>query len=47
MNQRRGGGDAAGEKAELWIIPGARHVEAMFLYPEEYQTQMFTFFGNP
>ena len=35
---------ASGEKAELWIIDGTRHVEAMFLYPEEYQTKMVDFF---
>jgi len=35
---------SAGNSAEIWIIPGARHVEAMFLYPEEYQTRMVTFF---
>ncbi len=37
---------AAGENAELWIIPGARHVEAMFLYPEEYQGRMAAFFNE-
>ncbi len=37
---------AAGPNAELWIIEGTRHVEAMFLYPEEYQTRMVAFFEN-
>jgi fermentation-respiration switch protein FrsA (DUF1100 family) len=35
---------SAGDNAELWIILGARHVEAMFLYPEEYQAEMVNFF---
>jgi dipeptidyl aminopeptidase/acylaminoacyl peptidase len=35
---------AAGENAELWIIDGTRHVEAMFIYPEEYQARMVAFF---
>ena len=37
---------ASGENAELWIIEGTRHVEAMFLYPEEYQAKMVAFFES-
>ena len=37
---------ASGTNAELWIIEGTRHVEAMFLYPKEYQTRMTSFFEN-
>lgn len=35
---------SAGPNADIWIILGARHVEAMFLYPEEYQARMLAFF---
>lgn len=35
---------AAGENADIWIIDGTRHVEAMFIYPEEYQARMVDFF---
>ena len=37
---------ASGENAELWIIDGTRHVEAMFIYPEEYQAKMVDFFNR-
>ncbi len=36
--------EASGENAELWIIIGSRHVEGMFLYPEEYERTMVNFF---
>ena len=37
---------ATGETAELWIIEGTHHVEAMFLYPEEYKKRMVAFFDE-
>lgn len=37
---------ASGENAELWIIDGTRHVEGMFIYPEEYQERMVNFFNR-
>lgn len=37
---------AAGENADIWIIDGTRHVEAMFVYPEEYQVKMVDFFNQ-
>ena len=37
---------ATGEQAQLWIIEGARHVEAMFIYPEEYTAKMVAFFED-
>lgn len=36
--------DAAGKSAELWIIDGTRHVEGMFVYPNEYQKRLIAFF---
>ncbi len=36
--------DAAGKSAELWIIDGTRHVEGMFVHPEEYQKRLIAFF---
>jgi len=36
--------DAAGASADLWIIEGTRHVEAMFVYPDEYQKRLVAFF---
>jgi fermentation-respiration switch protein FrsA (DUF1100 family) len=38
--------DAAGDSAELWIMDGARHVEGMFLHPEEYEERLVMFFEN-
>lgn len=37
--------EASGEGAELWIIEGTRHVEAMFIYPDEYAQRMVNFFS--
>lgn len=36
--------EAAGSSAQLWIIDGTRHVEGMFVYPEEYQSRLVAFF---
>ena len=36
--------DAAGASAQLWIIDGTRHVEGMFVYPDEYQRRLTVFF---
>jgi uncharacterized protein len=36
--------DASGDNADIWIIDGTYHVEGMFVYPEEYQQRMVTFF---
>ncbi len=38
--------EATDSAADLWIIEGARHVEAMFLYPEEYAGKMIAFFDE-
>ena len=37
--------EASGQAAGLWIIDGTRHVEAMFVYPEEYAQRMVDFFN--
>jgi fermentation-respiration switch protein FrsA (DUF1100 family) len=36
--------DAAGKSAGLWIIDGTRHVEGMFVHPDEYQKRLIAFF---
>jgi uncharacterized protein len=36
--------NAAGENAELWIIDGTEHIEAMFRFPDEYDQRLNTFF---
>jgi dipeptidyl aminopeptidase/acylaminoacyl peptidase len=33
-----------GERWELWVVPGAGHVEAMFLHPDEYEQKLIAFF---
>ena len=38
--------EATGEQAQLWIVEGTRHVEAMFVYPEEYAARMVAFFED-
>ena len=34
----------AGARVETWFIPGAEHVEAMFLHPGEYERRLVGFF---
>jgi uncharacterized protein len=36
--------NAAGENAELWIVDGTEHIEAMFRYPDEYNQRLNAFF---
>jgi uncharacterized protein len=38
--------EASGQAADLWIIADMRHVEAMFVYPEEYQARLIEFFDQ-
>lgn len=38
--------EASGKTASLWIVDGPRHVETMFIYPEEYQKRLVAFFEN-
>jgi fermentation-respiration switch protein FrsA (DUF1100 family) len=38
--------NAAGENAELWIVEGTEHVEAMFRYPDEYNERLNAFFDS-
>ena len=38
--------EATDKTAELWIIEGTHHVEAMFVYPEEYAARMVAFFDE-
>jgi fermentation-respiration switch protein FrsA (DUF1100 family) len=35
---------AAGGKAEMWVVPGADHVQAYALHPDEYVNRLITFF---
>jgi dipeptidyl aminopeptidase/acylaminoacyl peptidase len=35
-----------GANWELWVVPGAGHVEAMFLHPDEYEQRLAGFFGS-
>jgi dipeptidyl aminopeptidase/acylaminoacyl peptidase len=35
-----------GGRAEMWIVPGAHHTEAMFLYPDEYERRLTAFFRS-
>lgn len=37
--------EASGGTADLWIVDGTRHVEAMFIYPDEYARRMVAFFN--
>jgi fermentation-respiration switch protein FrsA (DUF1100 family) len=34
---------AAAENAELWVVPGAAHGEAIRIYPEEYENRIVSF----
>lgn len=36
--------EASNKSAELWIVEGTRHAEAMFVYPDEYRTRLVAFF---
>lgn len=38
--------DATGKTADLWIIDGTRHAEAMFVYPGEYEKRLTAFFSK-
>jgi len=38
--------EASGQNAEMWIVEGTRHVEAMFVYPDEYAKRMVGFFNK-
>lgn len=38
--------EASNQMAGLWIVEGTRHVEAMFVYPEEYTQSMIDFFNT-
>jgi uncharacterized protein len=35
-----------GANWELWVVPGAGHVEAMFLHPDEYEQKLASFLGS-
>jgi dienelactone hydrolase len=35
-----------GERATLWVAPGAGHTQAMALYPEEYERRVLSFFDS-
>ncbi len=37
--------DAAGDRAALWVVPGAGHTEAFALYPDEYGQRVSDFFN--
>lgn len=38
--------DAAEKPKEMWFVPGARHVETLRLYPEEYGNRVRNFFAS-
>jgi fermentation-respiration switch protein FrsA (DUF1100 family) len=38
--------EAADVEVDSWIVPGAGHVAAMFLYPDEYERRLGQFFGS-
>lgn len=35
---------AQGGTVEPWIVPGADHVRALFMVPQEYEQRLVTFF---
>lgn len=37
--------EAAGERAQLWVVPEAGHTQAFALYPDEYAQRVTDFFG--
>lgn len=38
--------EADGGSVEAWIVPGAAHTQAMFMFPDEYEARLVGFFGR-
>lgn len=45
LDQLAAGVRAAGGKVDPWLVPGAGHTQAHFLYPAEYEQRLAGFFG--